>query len=69
MNNRLEKESIKDLNEFIWSFKKMLVCRYHWGVDEASAFDTEQLRPYFDEGKDKHEAYFSLFNVEQDLTS
>ena len=60
---------IQLFSNFVWAFKKMLVCRYNWAVDEASLFDVSQIEQYYNEGKDIYETYFTFFNVEQDLQS
>ncbi len=54
---------------FVLAFKKMLVCRYNWGVDVAAQFDVSQIEQYYNEGKDIYETYFEFFNVEQDICS
>lgn len=53
--------------EFLNSFKKMLINRYFWSVSDAYHFDSEKLKECYKDGLDKYHAYFKIFNVEQDL--
>ena len=55
--------------EFIESFKKMLVRRYNWSVKNANDFHSPELEQAFTDGLDKHQAYFKIFNVDQNLCS
>jgi hypothetical protein len=54
-------------DEFLNAFKKMLINRYFWSVNDAYHFDSEKLKAPYHEGLDRHHAYFKIFNIEQYL--
>ena len=62
-------ENQKSYNQYLEEFKVMLVRRYQWSVTKASQFNSEELKVCFKNGLDKHQAYYRIFNVEQDLQS
>lgn len=53
----------------IESFKYLLVKRYNWSVTRASLFNDDKLNVIHNEGSHYQDAYFKIFNVEQDLQS
>lgn len=57
------------IEEFIEAFKVMLVKRYNWSVTNAAVFDGEKLKEAHEKSLSKEEAYYSVFNMSQDLSS
>lgn len=51
--------------QYLYAFKRMLVGRYLWGVDEASQFHSEKLKQCFDEGLRTRAAFIKIFGKEQ----
>lgn len=58
-----------EISEFVDEFRQMLVKRYNWSVNDAYRYSHIPIAECFKEGLSKHEAYFKIFNVEQDLQS
>lgn len=55
--------------EYVEQFKAMLVKRYNWSVTKASEYNSPALDETYKEGLSVRDAYFKIFNVEQDLCS
>ncbi len=54
--------------EYIEQFKVMLVRRYNWSVTKASGYNPLALDETYKAGLSVRDAYFKIFNVEQDLS-
>lgn len=55
------------ISDVVAQFKTMLVRRYNWSVEKAHKYSHPELKRHLLDGKSVEEAYFSIFNVEQDL--
>jgi len=62
-------ENTKTYEEFLEEFKIMLVKRYFWTVTDASKYENEELNKCYEEGLNRYQSYFRIFNVDQDLMS
>ena len=60
-------DSANGVSDFVNTFKKMLVCRYNWTVAKANEFSSPELLVAYNEGLNKHQAYFKVFNVQPNL--
>lgn len=55
--------------DYLNNFKRMLVTRYQWSVEEANNFDSDTLKDCFNARLDKYQAYYTIFNKENELQS
>lgn len=55
----------KTYQEYLYAFKRTLVSRYLWGVDEASQFHSEKLKQCFEERLLTRNAFIRIFGKEQ----
>lgn len=56
-----------NLEGFKETFKILLVRRYQWTVTKASEYNSPALDTAFKDGLSVQDAYYRIFNVEQDL--
>lgn len=54
----------KTFDDYIWAFKRNLVCAYIWGVDDASKFTHPHLQVCYYEGLTCGQAYIKIFGKE-----
>jgi len=57
------------LSEYVEQFKVMLVRRYNWTVTKAAKYKNTALNTFHKKGLSVEEAYFAIFNIEQDIVS
>jgi hypothetical protein len=58
-------QTFKTYDSYLWAFKRLLVCSYIWGVDDAAQFQHDYLRVCYDEGMTDEEAYTKIFGKAQ----
>lgn len=59
-----KKPTFKTFGNFLWAFKRNMVCAYVWGVDDASKFFHDQLEVCYNEGLTCEETYIKIFGRE-----
>ncbi len=51
--------------KYLYAFKRMLVGRYLWGVDEASQFHSDKLKQCCEDRLLTQDAFIRIFGKEQ----